>query len=351
MTKDLKIQVLLTAIDKLTAPFRNATKGVSELAGKLKNQKAELNQLQKEFRNNEAQIKKYANTLNPLKAKLNENTQSLQKAYAEVRRMEKAMQGMENPTKAFSQKLADAQKRTQKLKTEQAQLVSKLKSNRAEFEKNGFSSSEMGKKQAQLRSQIKATSSEIDKQRSKLTQLNDRVAQQAKYQQKIQNLKSTSDNMLQFGQKSMLIGAATGAALKTPVSEYAKAETAATNLKVAMMGKGGKVSEDFQKINDLATSLGNKLPGTTADFQNLMTMLVRQGMSSKTILGGTGEAAALLSVQLGMLPEQAAEFAAKMQDATQGTEQAIKTFPNRIEFIPCCIQPEHCDQQFAQIPD
>lgn len=86
------------------------------------------------------------------------------------------------------------------------------------------------------------------------------------------------------------------------------------------MGKGGKVSPEFEKINQLATDLGNRLPGTTADFQDLMTELVRQGVSAETILGGTGEAAAYLSVQLGMLPKQAGEFAAKMQDATRTTE-------------------------------
>lgn len=108
--------------------------------------------------------------------------------------------------------------------------------------------------------------------------------------------------------------------ISIPVNEFAKAEVAATNLKVAMMKENGNVAPEFEQIKQLADNLGNKLPGTTADFQNLMTMLIRQGMSAKTILGGTGEAAALLAVQLNMMPEQAAEFAAKMQDATQGTE-------------------------------
>ena len=52
-----------------------------------------------------------------------------------------------------------------------------------------------------------------------------------------------------------------------------------------------------------------------------MTMLIRQGMSAKTVLGGTGEAAALLAVQLKKSPEAAAEMAAKLQDATRGTEK------------------------------
>lgn len=58
------------------------------------------------------------------------------------------------------------------------------------------------------------------------------------------------------------------------------------------------------------------LPGTTADFQNMMQMLVRQGIPAENILGGVGKATAYLAVQLKKTPEAAAEFAAKMQDAT-----------------------------------
>jgi hypothetical protein len=42
----------------------------------------------------------------------------------------------------------------------------------------------------------------------------------------------------------------------------------------------------------------------------MMTMLRRQGMSAKVILGGLGESAAYLGVQLQMAPTDAAEFAA-----------------------------------------
>jgi TP901 family phage tail tape measure protein len=116
-------------------------------------------------------------------------------------------------------------------------------------------------------------------------------------------------------------GAAVGAAASVPVKAYANAEEAATNLKVAMMGVGGVVPDTYKKVTDLATQLGNKLPGTTADFTNMMTMLQRQGLSAEKVLGGVGEATAYLAVQLKKTPEAAAEFAAKMQDATRTVDK------------------------------
>lgn len=106
------------------------------------------------------------------------------------------------------------------------------------------------------------------------------------------------------------------AGLTISLKAYADQENAATGLKVAMMQDNGEVGKTFENINKLAVGLGNQLPGTTADFQNMMQMLVRQGIPAENILGGVGKATAYLAVQLKKTPEAAAEFAAKMQDAT-----------------------------------
>ena len=106
------------------------------------------------------------------------------------------------------------------------------------------------------------------------------------------------------------------AGLTVSLKAYADQENAATGLKVAMMQANGEVGNSFEKINKLAVGLGNQLPGTTADFQNMKQMLVRQGIPAENILGGVGKATAYLAVQLKKTPEAAAEFAAKMQDAT-----------------------------------
>lgn len=320
MSKDLKIQVLLSAMDKLTTPFKNAQKATQQLASVLSEQRGKVRELQKAFNQNEAQVKKYASTLNPLKTKLSENTSALSKAYVEQRRMEKALKGMSNPTAAFTQKLAQARKNVVKLKDEQAKTIAKLRDARAEFTKNGMSASEMGNKQRELSRRIKQANAEIDKQREKLSKLNAKAKNKQAYQQRIDSLRTRAEQYANIGGRATATYSMMKEKVAAPVVAFASAEQAATNLKVAMMGKDGTVSEDFQKINDLATQLGDKLPGTTADFQNLMTMLVRQGMSAKTILGGTGKAASYLAVQLEMAPEQAAEFAAKMQDATRTTE-------------------------------
>lgn len=130
------------------------------------------------------------------------------------------------------------------------------------------------------------------------------------------NLRRFRKDAEEAGKGGMAMAGGLAAGLTGSLVAFAKQEDAATGLKVAMMDASGAVGSDFEKINKLAISLGNKLPGTTADFQNMMQMLVRQGIPAQNILSGVGEASAYLAVQLKKTPEAAAEFAAKMQDAT-----------------------------------
>ncbi|MEN4566189.1 phage tail tape measure protein [Pantoea agglomerans] len=131
------------------------------------------------------------------------------------------------------------------------------------------------------------------------------------------NLRRFRKDAEEAGRGGMAMAGGLAAGLTGSLVAFAKQEDAATGLKVAMMDASGAVGSDFEKINKLAIGLGNKLPGTTADFQNMMQMLVRQGIPAQNILSGVGEASAYLAVQLKKTPEAAAEFAAKMQDATR----------------------------------
>ena len=97
----------------------------------------------------------------------------------------------------------------------------------------------------------------------------------SKMQKKIRGFKRQAEEASQGG---LALGGGLAAGLTLSLKSYADQENAATGLKVAMMDANGEVGKSFQDINKLAIGLGNQLPGTTADFQNMMQMLVRQGI-------------------------------------------------------------------------
>jgi len=132
------------------------------------------------------------------------------------------------------------------------------------------------------------------------------------------------------GVAMMASGAAMMGTMARPITAYADAEDAATRLKVAMMGVGGVVDGSFGKVSDLATRLGDTLPGTTADFQAMMAVLKENGTASQAILDGVGESAAYLAVQLKMPADEAARFAARLSQAAGIASQDMMGFMDLI---------------------
>ena len=357
---NLQLTVLLNAIDKMSAPMKNASKSVSALSEQLKQSKSALRDLEKvqnqmgafsrtteNIKKSTEAIDKHAKKLDNLRnkiAKMKNDRVDLKGKIKEHELYHASLLAKGNTVSAFGVrlKIADMTKQYEKLKgeigstrkkitqedsawkasrLEKAQQLLQLRDLKRRLKEIGVDTKNFAQHEGTLAEKIKMANTAIEKQKSALEKANRAKARNDKYQAQVSWLKDKSDRMANFGQKTMISGVATAGLLAKPTQEFAAAERAATNLKVAMMDKDGKVSDSYEKINQLATELGNRLPGTTADFKDLMTMLIRQGMSVETILGGTGEAAAYLSVQLEMPPKQAAEFAAKMQDATRTTEK------------------------------
>ncbi|WP_429022432.1 phage tail tape measure protein [Aeromonas allosaccharophila] len=309
----LKLQILLGAVDKLTAPLK-AVSGQSRITAKdLAEAKAKVRDLEKQS----GQIDGYRTLGKQIGATRAELTQAQQTA----QRMARELAATSNPTKAMTRDLEKAKGAVRDLTNKEREMVSRHGAMKTAMQQAGINTKQLSQHQRQLKTDLAATTAQLEQQRSKLAQVG---AQQKRLAQVKANYRQTQELRGQIaghGAAALATGTAMGMTTLKPVIEFAKAETSVVDLKVSMMGKGGQLRKEFQAISDLATKLGNKLPGTTADFQNMMSTLIQQGMSAKAILGGLGQATAYLGVQLKMPYDQAALFAAKLQDATGTAEK------------------------------
>src|SRR5680860_632008 len=73
-----------------------------------------------------------------------------------------------------------------------------------------------------------------------------------------------AENVGRMGAAFTAAGVVMGASLLPAIKAFAELEDAEARLKTALMSKSG-VTDDFQKVMDLAVELGNKLPGNTSD--------------------------------------------------------------------------------------
>jgi TP901 family phage tail tape measure protein len=342
MANDLKLQVLLSTIDKATRPLKHISEGGIQTARALKDARDRLKELTSQ--------QKDVSSWRAQRAAAEQTGASLTAARDRVKSLSQELAATDAPTRAMTRSFQAAVREATRLKQQHQQQSVQLQSLRSKLYDAGISTKNLGTHERQLREQINATNASISSQGKRMAELSAQHKRAAMARSQMEKAQRAAGNLAVNGAAGLGVGYAASRPVAAAVKAFAPNEDSATQLKVSMMDDTGKVSEDFQKITDLATKLGDRLPGTTADFQNMMTMLRRQGLSAQSILGGTGEAAAYLGVQLKMEATEAAEFAAKMQDATRTTEKDMMGLMDTIQRgFYAGVDPGNMLQGFSKI--
>ncbi|HEE6163307.1 TPA: phage tail tape measure protein [Acinetobacter baumannii] len=302
---DLKLEVLFNAVDKLSGPIKTIVGGSKTLSDAFKKTSSELKAL-------EAQQRKISG-FRQLKEQSEKTTQAIEQNKETLKQLKTAM-NIGAPTQQMVKDLARAEAAQKRLKAAQKNQGTEMTALVRELNQAGISVDNLADDESELKNKIHLTTMEINKQKESLER---HQKAQKQYEQMQGRMAKASD----LAKKGLAIGAVGTAGMAYSLKQYEDAEDAAMGLRVSMMQANGQVSKEYAQINKLANGLGTKLPGTTADFQNMMAVLIQQGISAKAILGGVGEAAGYLGVQMKMPFDEAAEFAAKMQDATKTTEK------------------------------
>ncbi|HIG6887909.1 TPA: phage tail tape measure protein [Klebsiella pneumoniae] len=340
--KNLRLQVVLNAVDKLTRPLKVAQAGSKELASAVRQTREQLKRL------NDAggQLKSF----DQLSQSLSRTSNELDQARLRAQMMTREMSALESPTKKQTAALETQWRAVSRLEQKQGQETRQMAAARAELYRLGISAGGGARETARITRETDRYNKQLAEQERRLRDVGERQRKLNAVRAKAEKMRDVRNNLAGNGAGMMAAGVTTGATLMAPIRAYSESENAANQLAGSMMGPGGKVAPEFAKLNKLAIALGDRLPGTTADFQNMMTMLRRQGMSAQVILGGLGESAAYLGVQLQMAPTDAAEFAAKLQDATQTTEKDMMSLMDVIQRgYYAGVDPGNMLQGFSKI--
>lgn len=320
---NLRLQVVLGAVDKLTRPFKNAQAGSKELAAAIRQTRDQLKQLSDAG----GQLKSF----DQLSQSVRRTGAELDQTRLRAQMMTREMSSLESPTKKQTQALEAQWRAVARLEQKQKQETRQMAAARAELYRLGLSAGGGARETARIARETERYNRQLAEQERRLREVGERQRKLNAIKARAEKTRELRNSLAGNGAGAMAAGVTTGMTLLAPVKAYSESENAANQLAGSMMGPGGKVAPEFEKINQLAVALGDRLPGTTADFQNMMTMLRRQGMSAQVILGGLGESAAYLGVQLQMAPTAAAEFAAKLQDATQTSEKDMMSLMDLIQ--------------------
>ena len=307
----LSLEVLLSLKDQLGSGLQKIVgpaEDAAESVKKLQEQAKSLERLKVRldgFEKTQADTKKAATALMGYK-----------KLIAELKAQMESGSGDSN----IAKRLKTAEKEAAKLQNTVDKGRAKMSSMASALDKAGYGGQSFANAQKSIANSISKTNSALDKQKQKLESI-----------EKAQNAIEEAGQVREHALNALAVAGSVAGASAMAVKAYADSQDAETTLKISMMGSDGKVAKEYKDIVKLAEKMGTKLPGTTADFKKMMAVLVQQGISFQSILGGVGESAGNLAVLLKMPFDQAAEFAAKLQDATKTTEKDMMSLMDTIQ--------------------
>ena len=116
-----------------------------------------------------------------------------------------------------------------------------------------------------------------------------------------------------------------------PINAFSTLESATTDLKIAMMTKGAKVSDDFEAIKKIAVDQGNKLPGTTKDMTEAATELISLGITPEAVRNGGLVSSTNLGVVLNIDQKQAAMTVAKLREAFSLKDDELPKMADQVQ--------------------
>lgn len=246
MSKDLRLQVILSAVDKFTKPFKSAQASNKKLAETLRQSKQQL----KELNNQAKQIDGFKKTKQSLDAANN----AYQQATAKVSRLARELSTVQNPTKAQSRELDRAKAAAAKLKAETGTLSASLQRQREALKGSGISTRQLSQAQVRLNSDIASTSRRLQQQEQQLKRVANQEKRMSAAKNSYQNTMGVRNKMAGSGAGMLASGVGLGYAAKKVLVPGYDFEIGMS--KVQALTRLDKNSDDYKMLREQARDLG-----------------------------------------------------------------------------------------------
>ncbi len=246
MSNNLKLQVVLSAVDKLTAPFRSAQESNKRLASAVRQSRDSLKNLNQQA----SQIDGFRK----IKQQLTSTQQAYQSATQRVATLAKEIANSENPTKKQLEAFKKAQREAGQLKTKYEQLQQSVQRQRSALQANGISTNQLGQAQRRLNSDIERTTQQLRRQENQLRRSAEQERRMAAAKSQYQKTLDVRNKMAGTGATMTATGAGMlYSAKQTLMPGY---EFNVGMSKVQALTRLDKNSDEFKMLREQARELG-----------------------------------------------------------------------------------------------
>lgn len=246
MSNNLKLQVVLNAVDKLTAPFRSAQESNKRLASAVRQSRDSLKTLNQQA----SQIDGFRK----IKQQLTSTQQAYQSATQRVATLSKEIANTENPTKKQLDAFKKAQREAGQLKTKYEQLQQSAQRQRSALQANGISTNQLGQAQRRLNGDIERTTQQLRRQENQLRRSAEQERRMAAAKSQYQKTLDVRNKMAGAGATMTATGAGMlYSAKQTLMPGY---EFNVGMSKVQALTRLDKSSDEFKMLREQARELG-----------------------------------------------------------------------------------------------
>ncbi|MHA0962588.1 phage tail tape measure protein [Enterobacter cancerogenus] len=277
MSNNVRIEVLLNAVDRASRPLKSIQTTSKSLAGDIRTSQNSLRDLN-------AQASRI-DGFRKASAQLAVTGQSLNKAKAEAAALAVQFKNTENPTKAQARAMEAAKKSAADLQLKYNGLRQSVQRQRSELAQAGINTRTLSADERRLKTSISETTAQLNRQREALARVSQQQAKLSRVKERYQTGKSLAGNAAAAGAAGVGIATAgTMAGVKLLMPGYSFAQK---NSELQAVLGVDKQSPEMQALRKQARQLGDNTAASADDAASAQIIIAKSGGDADAIQAAT----------------------------------------------------------------
>ncbi|EEW1619871.1 phage tail tape measure protein [Escherichia coli] len=277
MSNNVRIEVLLNAVDRASRPLKAIQNASKSLSGDIRTSQKSLRELN-------AQASRI-DGFRKASAQLAVTGHALDKAKQEAEALATQFKNTERPTCAQAQVLESAKRAAEGLQTKYNSLTESVKRQQRELGAVGINTRNLANDERGLKSRIAETTAQLNRQREALAKVSAQQAKLSRVKERYQAGKSLAGNAAAAGAAGVGIataGTMAGVKLLTPGYEFAQKNSELQ----AVLGVD-KQSPEMQALRKQARQLGDNTAASADDAAGAQIIIAKSGGDAAAIQAAT----------------------------------------------------------------
>ena len=277
MSNNLRLEVLLKAVDQATRPLKSIQTASKTLSG-------DIRDTQKGLRDLNGQASKI-DGFRKASAQLAVTSQSLEKAKREAGELAVQFKNTTSPTRAQAQALDAAKRAASELQTKYNSLRVSVQRQRSELMQAGINTRTLSADERRLKTSISETTAQLNRQREALARVSAQQAKLGRVKERYKSGKELAGNMAAAGAAGVGIataGTMAGVKLLMPGYDFAQKNSELQ----AVLGVD-KQSPEMQALRKQARQLGDNTAASADDAASAQIIIAKGGGDAAAIAAMT----------------------------------------------------------------